>query len=45
MASTPARALIALAASAALVLGAAAAASADVEDTATFGPGPMCCIG
>jgi len=45
MPTKPARALITLATAAALVLGAAAAATADVEDAATFGPGPMCCIG
>ena len=45
MPSKPVRALVAVAAAAALVLGATGAATADVEDTATFGPGPMCCIG
>ena len=45
MLTKPARALVALAAAAAIVVGATVAATADVEDAATFGPGPMCCIG
>lgn len=45
MPSTPVRALIALAASALLVLGAAGAATAAAPETATFGPGPVCCAG
>ncbi len=45
MSSQPARALLALAAAALLVLGAAGAATADESDAETYGPGPMCCSG
>lgn len=45
MSSTPARALLALAAALAVALGAAGTAATDGSDAEMSGPGPMCCSG